>query len=717
MASRSLGVLSIDLVAKTGGFEAGLDKAARTADRRMKEIERRAKQFGAVLGTALAAGAGLAVNELRKAIDNMDELSKAAQRVSLPTEQFSGLVYAGKLADVEVNTLVTSLGRLTKAQADAERSTSEQARVFDALKIATKDAEGNLRNSIEVLYDFADAFQRQEGSPEIVAAGIKIFGRSFQEMIPLIKDGSDGLRGAAEEAEAFGQIIGTDTGRAAEAFNDNISRMQMLVSGLANAVAAELLPDLQQLTDEWVASAKEGDGLTSTARDIADAIRSVVEWMREGTAVGASFRESMGALRETIGAGAANIAGIFKMDDKQIDQSRKDFFEAGGRFWDAAWNGVEEQKKARPIQFIEPADLMAQDAKAVAQMRAAAAEAERLRKLAFGDRPKTGAGGGSKGGKSDAQREAEQAIKDAQRAREELERQVQAVADAREEFDGYAAQLAGPMAAANYQFAVEQERLNELAREGEISTERLAEAQANLRKEHEANVESIRKQLDPVGELIKDYEFENELMRMGNEERELAIALRYADAAATDEQLAKLRENIRANRELAESIELQDGFRDSFAGFFEDVIGGTKSVGDAFRDMLDDINRMILQRISENWVEQLFGASGTSGGGSSGGWLEMFAGLFSGGKAGGGWAAANSLYEVNERGMEMASVNGRDYLLTGNKPVEITPNNRLQSAGGGVTQNFYSPRFDTKQTPAQLAQEARIAQQLAMRNA
>src|SRR5690606_12171181 len=240
----------------------------------------RAKKFGIAIGTALAAGATAAANQLRVAINNMDDLSKAAQRVSLPTEQFSGLVYAGKLADVEVNTLVTSLGRLTKAQADAEKSTSEQARVFDALKIATKEADGSLRSSIDVLYDFADAFERQKGSPEIVAAGIKIFGRSFQELIPLIKDGSEGLRGAAEEAEAFGQIISTETGQAAEAFNDNLSRLGMVVSGLANAVAAELLPDLRALPDEWVESAREGDKLTSTAKEIADAIRSVIQWMQ-----------------------------------------------------------------------------------------------------------------------------------------------------------------------------------------------------------------------------------------------------------------------------------------------------------------------------------------------------------------------------------------------------------------------------------------------------
>ena len=44
MASRSLGVLTLDLIAKIGGFEQGMDRAARTADRKGREISRAARQ-------------------------------------------------------------------------------------------------------------------------------------------------------------------------------------------------------------------------------------------------------------------------------------------------------------------------------------------------------------------------------------------------------------------------------------------------------------------------------------------------------------------------------------------------------------------------------------------------------------------------------------------------------------------------------------------------
>lgn len=44
MASRSLGTLTLDLIAKIGGFESGMDRAARTADRKGREISKAAQQ-------------------------------------------------------------------------------------------------------------------------------------------------------------------------------------------------------------------------------------------------------------------------------------------------------------------------------------------------------------------------------------------------------------------------------------------------------------------------------------------------------------------------------------------------------------------------------------------------------------------------------------------------------------------------------------------------
>lgn len=61
-ASRSLGVLTLDLIAKIGGFEQGMDRAARTADRKGREISaaarkraKEAEEAWSKVGTAIGA--------------------------------------------------------------------------------------------------------------------------------------------------------------------------------------------------------------------------------------------------------------------------------------------------------------------------------------------------------------------------------------------------------------------------------------------------------------------------------------------------------------------------------------------------------------------------------------------------------------------------------------------------------------------------------------
>lgn len=265
----ALGSIVIDLLLRSGAFESD----AKKAEKRLQQLNKEAKQLGAVMGAAIAGGAAIATAAIKSSIDSMDELSKAALRANMPTEEFSQLAYAGDLADVSVQDLTSSMGRLAKAQADALKDSSAQGRIFDALGISVKNADGQLRSTTDVFADFADRFQEMKGSPEIVAAGMNIFGRSFQNLIPLMANGSQGLKDAADEADRLGITLSTKAGIEAEAFNDNLTRLQSAVTGLWRAVAADLLPDLVELTNRFVGATQEGDKLSETASKIAGTIR------------------------------------------------------------------------------------------------------------------------------------------------------------------------------------------------------------------------------------------------------------------------------------------------------------------------------------------------------------------------------------------------------------------------------------------------------------
>ena len=85
MSARSLGTLTIDLIAQVGGFVAGMTEAERVADKRAKQIKKNLKEIGkdiddlakmgAVGFTALAGGMAYMTKQAVDAIDAQSVLA------------------------------------------------------------------------------------------------------------------------------------------------------------------------------------------------------------------------------------------------------------------------------------------------------------------------------------------------------------------------------------------------------------------------------------------------------------------------------------------------------------------------------------------------------------------------------------------------------------------------------------------------------------------
>lgn len=702
----SLGKVSVAIEAQMASFESDMGRAARVAEKEFKKIERDAKQaqeqmkrVGKAIGMALVAGATAAAVAIKGAINAMDDMSKAAQRANMPTEDFSRLAYAGSLADVSMEDLTGSLGKLAKAQGDAMRATSVQARVFEGLGIAVKNVDGSMRSTSDVFKDFADVFQQMKGSPEIMAAGMNIFGRSFQKLIPLMKDGADGLEAAGVEADKLGQTLSTEAGRQAEAFNDDLTRLQAAASGLALAVAQELMPDLLKLSSQFVSTATNGQRTAETAKDIGDAIRTAGEIV---SFVGGYFT-AFGDVIEGTTEGMIGLyeaaAGLVTLDWNRIKAGMAVANEGA----DLAYYGGGNDKSAGGPDFSDvrsgSSTKLSIEAQAAA-IKAQRAQAELLRK-ALGDpdpKAKPGKSGGTakKSGTSALQT----AARDAQKARDELERLVEQVERAGAEFDAMAASLAGPLSEAAYRFSVEQERLNELARDGEIDAGRLQAAQGQLRAEYEKNVEAIKAQLTPAQEAQAAIQEEIKLLGMSAQAQEIYNNLKAAGVEANSEfgkSITASTQELQAMREQAAFMaDVQFGLSDAFV----EMASGAKSAKEAFGDFADQLFARALQFVADKAIQAMFDAfsnKGAAAGGTAGGsgWAGMFSavmGAFGGGRANGGSVSGSSFYEVGENNRpELLAVKGKQYLIPGNAG-NVTP---IRGGGGAFTQvihqNYAAP--------------------------
>lgn len=273
MAGAKIGALMVSLGIDSAQFSAGLKKA-QTGLASFGKVA--AVGFATAATAAVAAGAALAVAG-KKAIDTADNMSKAAQKVGVTTEALSRLNYAAGYSDVSLEQLSGGLQKLSKNLADvASGKGGAAATALQALGISATDATGKLRGSDEVFSDIADRFSRLEDGSTKTALAIQLFGRSGAELIPLLNSGKAGLAAMAAESDKLGLTISTKTGRAAEAFNDTLTKVGRIVEGVAMKVAEAALPALQDLAD-LLASPEVAEAAAALGTALVTAFNAVVE--------------------------------------------------------------------------------------------------------------------------------------------------------------------------------------------------------------------------------------------------------------------------------------------------------------------------------------------------------------------------------------------------------------------------------------------------------
>lgn len=240
------------------GEAAGLPRLLdgfRGVGRALGEVGDAAKRAALLVG-GLVTAAGLATFSLVRGFAAAgDSAQKAAQKIGIGVEALQELRYAGELANVEQEELDAALVRLARNVGLAARGQRSALKPFERLGISIHDQNGNLRTTADLLPEIADKFGRLDDEQKRVVLSQDLFGKAGANLIPLLREGSAGLKRSAEEARRFGIVLSKEDTAAGEEFMDSLTRVGAALRGVRNTIGRELLPVLQDLVNgfrEWV---------------------------------------------------------------------------------------------------------------------------------------------------------------------------------------------------------------------------------------------------------------------------------------------------------------------------------------------------------------------------------------------------------------------------------------------------------------------------------
>ena len=235
------------------------DAADKTGDRLKKMAEVTVAAVAAIVTAAVAAGKELwnLANDVAAA---GDEIDKNSQKVGLSYESYQKWDYAMQRSGTDMSSCSAGLKTLTNTFDDAINGSSSAAEKFERLGISMDDLAGMSRE--DIFATVVGSLQNVSSETEKAALANDMFGKSGQDLLPLLNMSAEELQGLMDEADEYGLVMSDDAVAASAAFEDSLTRLQGTFNGVKNQMIGELLPGITDIMDgiAALASGQENAG-------------------------------------------------------------------------------------------------------------------------------------------------------------------------------------------------------------------------------------------------------------------------------------------------------------------------------------------------------------------------------------------------------------------------------------------------------------------------
>lgn len=366
MASRSLGVLTLDLIAKVGGFVSGMTAAERAADKSAKKMEASIKAIGVAgyavgeaLGQYLVRGVDLVAAAFPRLIDQAAQFQDIAEKTGGSAEGLASFAVAAGVAGADINTIAAASVKLTKNLTGVDDESKAAGAALKALGIPIAEFKKLApEEQIERLAQELGKFQDGAGK---TAVAVDLLGKSGAELLPFLK----------ALGEVGRQKILTDEQiQAADSYADQLGRAKAELTLYASAAATQALPATTALTGVVVDLVKEFTGLSkeATALGTNSGVRifaqNAGEFLAELLDRMATTKKEFGVLADFIATGAQRMQQLATFDFSGAAQTTKDFQDRYGLDSFYRKKSVEESGKAAGRSYVQQfRDQLAQGAR------------------------------------------------------------------------------------------------------------------------------------------------------------------------------------------------------------------------------------------------------------------------------------------------------------------------------------------------------------------
>lgn len=253
MAGKSLGTLTIDLIAKVGGFVAGMDKAERSSTKWRRQVEDNVKAANSAISSIgiVAAGAAVAASTagialLKSTSEQITETDRWAKSLRLSTQELLAWQFAAEKAGVSGDQMADIFKDIGDKIGDAVINKSGEA--VDALNALGLSADKLSKTTPDKqLLAIGEALSKVSTNAGKITI-LESLGNDLSKLLPLFDNNNEKLKSFIQQAKDFGVAPDAKSINDLLKVNELFQDIEAQVKGLKIEIASGLAKvDLTQL--------------------------------------------------------------------------------------------------------------------------------------------------------------------------------------------------------------------------------------------------------------------------------------------------------------------------------------------------------------------------------------------------------------------------------------------------------------------------------------
>jgi uncharacterized protein YoxC len=296
----SAGTVTLNLDANSVKLMRELQKAqrtTRTSSRAMAaDFQRAFSRIAKASAVAVTAVTGLATAVFRTQSKLIDELAKSSDALGVQTEKLQALRHVGNLTGVSTEALTTNLQRMQRNLGQIVRQGGPAEKALEDIGISIQDII-NL-SADRQLEEISKAMASVENASLRASIASDLFGRDGARMLKLMEQlKNDGLDPVVAEMNALGASISRIDAGKVERANDEIQKLRVLSSSIAQQFTVGVSTAIATLTNIFIESRKGADSIADSVEELMN--RLIIGSINVAASVG-QFLEPIKASLEDI---------------------------------------------------------------------------------------------------------------------------------------------------------------------------------------------------------------------------------------------------------------------------------------------------------------------------------------------------------------------------------------------------------------------------------